>query len=114
MKTYSMDLRDRVVEAYDRHTGSQKEVAGRFEVSVSWLKKLLRFRRERGTYEPKPHGGGTRPKFEGEGLEALKRWVEEDPDITLEELRERSGAEGSIMAVHRALERLGCRRKKSR
>ena len=26
MKTYSMDLRDRVVEAYDRRTGNQKEV----------------------------------------------------------------------------------------
>jgi hypothetical protein len=39
--------------------------------------------------------------------------VEEEPDATLEELLERSQVDASIMAVHRALERLGCRRKKS-
>jgi hypothetical protein len=40
--------------------------------------------------------------------------VEQNPDATLQELLEQSGVDGSIMAVHRALERLGCRRKKSR
>lgn len=114
MKTYSMDLRERVVDAYDRKTGTQEEVAARFDVSVSWLKKLLRFRRTNGSIAAKPHGGGWTPKFSGERLEELKRAVEQDPGATLQELLERSRVEASIMAVHRALERLDCRYKKSR
>ena len=114
MQTYSMDLRERVVDAYDRKTGTQEEVAARFDVSVSWLKKLLRFRRATGSVAPKPHGGGWTPKFSGERLEELRRAVEQDPGATLEELLERSKVKASIMAVHRALVRLDCRLKKSR
>jgi transposase len=114
METYSMDLRDRVIRAYDQKVGTQEEVAKLFGVSVPWIKKLLRRRREVGTLAPKPHGGGWTPKFSGPNLEALKRLVEQDRDATLQELLDRSGVQASIMAVHRALERLGCRRKKSR
>jgi transposase len=114
MQTYSMDLRERVVDAYDRKTGTQEEVAARFEVSVSWLRKLLRFRRANGSIAPKPHGGGWTPKFSGERLEELKKAVAQDPGATLEELLERSKIKASIMAVQRALVRLDCRRKKSR
>src|ERR1035437_2908993 len=114
MQTYSMDLRERVVAAYDRKTGTQEEVAARYEVSLSWLQKLLRFRRATGSIAPKPHGGGWTPKFSGARLEELKKLVEQEPDATLEELLERSQVEASIMAVQRALLRLDCHRKKSR
>jgi transposase len=114
MQTYSMDLRERVVAAYDRKTGTQAEVAARFEVSLSWLQKLLRFRRATGSIGAKPHGGGWTPKFSGARLEELKKFVEEDPGATLEELLRRSQVDASIMAVHRALLRLDCRLKKSR
>jgi transposase len=114
METYSMDLRERVIRAYDEKVGTQEEVAELFRVSVPWIKKLLRRRREAGSIAPKPHAGGWTPKFSGEKLEQLKALVEQDPDATLQELLEQSGVDGSIMAVHRALQRLGCRRKKSR
>jgi transposase len=114
METYSMDLRERVVQAYDEKKGSQAQIAALFNVSLSWVKKLLRFRRTRGTIAPKPHGGGRVALFAGARLEALRQDLSERPDATLEELLERSEVDGSIMAVHRALGRLGCRRKKSR
>jgi len=114
MKSYSMDLRERVIGAYDQKASTQEQVAERFGVSVPWIKKLLRRRRESGTLEPKPHGGGREPKFSGERLDRLKAMVVEDPGATLQELLDRSGVSGNIMAVHRALQRLKCRRKKSR
>jgi len=114
METYSMDLRERVVRAVDAKSGTRVEIAERFDVSVPWIKKLLRPRRETGSIAPLPHGGGWTPKFTGQKLEQLKALVDRDPDATLQELLEQSGVDGSIMAVHRALERLGCRRKKSR
>jgi transposase len=114
METYSMDLRERVMRAYDQKVGTQEQVAKLFGVSARWIKKLLKRRRETGGIAPKPHGGGWTPKFSGPKLEQLKAWVEQSPDATLQELLDRSGVDASIMAVHRALERLECRRKKSR
>ena len=109
-----MDLRERVIRAYDQKAGTQEQIAKLFGVSARWIKKLLQRRRESGQIVPKPHGGGWTPKFCGPKLDQLKAWVEQDSDVTLQELLDRSGVDGSIMAVHRALERLGCSRKKRR
>lgn len=113
MEAYSIDLRERVIRACDEGVGTQEEVAELFSVSHAWVKKLVRQRRETGSIAPKPHAGGWTPKFSGEKLDLLKKLVEQDPDATLAELLERSGVQGSIMAVYRGLERLDCRRKKS-
>ena len=102
MHAYSVDLRERVIDAYDRRAGTQAEVAERFDVSVPWLRKLLRFRLATGSIAPKPHGGGQIPKFSGQHLEELKKLVEQNPGATLRELQERSQVDASIMALHRA------------
>lgn len=114
MKTYSLDLRQRVLAAWDSGEMTQAQVARQFQVSRPWLVRLLQRRRETGSVEALPHGGGWTPKFSGAKLAELQAAVQADPDATLQELLDRSGVEASIMAVHRALERLGCRRKKSR
>jgi transposase len=113
MKPYSMDLRQRVVAACEAGTASTKEIAVRFNVSLAWVKRLRQRQRETGSIAPKPHAGGAGPKFKGEDLEKLKQAVEANSDATLEELLEVTQVPASIMAVHRALERLGFRRKKS-
>jgi hypothetical protein len=56
MKTYSLDLWTRVVEAVDRHVGTQKEVATLLGVSCTFINKLLRQRRETGSLAPKLRG----------------------------------------------------------
>jgi transposase len=114
MRSYSMDLRERVIQAYDRAGGAQAEIAKQFGVSRSWLTKLVQRRRETGSVAAKPHGGGRTAKFVGEQLEELKNSVSAAPDATLQELLDGSGVKASIMAVQRALVRLGCHRKKSR
>ena len=114
MKTYSMDLRERVVRACKEKVGTRKEIAGLFGVSTAWIRRLLQRRRETGSMAAQKRGTRKPPKFSGPSLEKLKRLVREQPDATLQELLASSGVDGSIMAVHRALERLGCRRKKSR
>lgn len=114
MKTYSNDLRERVVRACDEKVGTRKDIAKLFGVSTAWIRRLLQRRRESGDFSARRRGGCKRPKFVGQKLEQLRTWVIEQPDITLQELLERSQVTASIMAVHRALERLGCTRKKSR
>lgn len=114
MKNYSDDLRERVVRACDEKRGTRKEIAELFNVSTAWIRRLLQRRRENGHFSAWPRGGCKPAKFKGQTLDQLKALVDQQPDATLQELLDRSGVDASIMAVHRALEKLGCSRKKSR
>ena len=40
MRTLSLDLRERILSAYDSHEGTRPEVARRFRVSLGMVKKL--------------------------------------------------------------------------
>jgi transposase len=112
MKPYSMDLRQRVAAAVDQQEGTLGQIARRFYVSVSFVLRLLRHRRQTGSLQPKPHGGGHPPALDAAALQRLRRLVEEQPDATLEELRQRLGVPCSLMALWRALRKLGITRKK--
>lgn len=114
MKTYSVDLRERVVAACDARDGTREQIAARFSVSVSWVRDLLKRRRATGSIAPKPRGGGRPPAFDSEAAGRLREAVRADDDATLEELGRAAGVACSAPAVYRALRRLGVTRKKSR
>ena len=114
MKPYSMDLRERVVAACDARDGTRQQIAARFSVSVSWIRDLLKRRRDTGSIAPRPHGGGRAPAFDEAAAARLREAVRADDDATLEELSEAVGVRCCASAVHRALKRLGITRKKRR
>ena len=108
-----MDLRERILRAYDAKMGSQSEIAKLFDISRKCLVDLLRLRRQTGSLAPRPHAGGRKAAYEGRSLEHLRKLIEHQPDATLEELRDRTGVECSLTAVHNAVVRLGFRVKKN-
>jgi transposase len=112
MRPYSMDLRQRVAATIDEHEGSQRQVAERFRVSLSFVARLLRRRRQSGSLAPKPHGGGHPPALNEADGERLRQLVQQQPDATLEELRQRLGVSCSLAAICRALQKLDLPRKK--
>jgi transposase len=112
MRPLSNDLRERILAAVDNREGSRRQLAAQFRVDVSTITRLLQLRRQTGSLDPRPHGGGTEPALDHEGLQRLRKLVEEAPDATLEQLRRRPGVPGSIMIVRRGLKRLGITRKK--
>ena len=112
MGPYSKDLRERVAAAVDHGEGSQREIARRFRVSLTFVFRLLRRRREAGTLEPKPHGGCPPPALAPDELQRLAGLIRERPDATLEQLRQRGGFSCSLTTLWRALRRLGLTRKK--
>ena len=112
MKPLSNDLRERILDAVDNKEGSRRKLAARFKVNTATITKLLRLRRETGSYEPRPHAGGFAPTLDGDALERLRRLVEETPDATLEALRQEMGISGSRMIICRALQKLGLPRKR--
>jgi transposase len=112
MLPLSNDLRERIIAAVDKREGSRRQIARRFSVDVSCITRLLQLRRQTGSIEPRPHGGGKPPILDQGALERLRRLVQEHPDATLQELQQRLGVGGSLMIVWRALEKLGITRKK--
>jgi transposase len=58
MKSYSLDLRQKIIEAYENCSGSQRQLATRFDVSLGFIQKLLHRYRIDGTFEPRPKGKG--------------------------------------------------------
>lgn len=112
MRVYSQDLRQRVVDAVERRDGSIRQIAERFAVSLSFVVRLLQLKRRTGSVQPKPPGGGRRPALGPDDLARLKALVEQQPDATLEELRQRLDVNCSTMAISRALGKLKLPRKK--
>jgi transposase len=118
MRAYSLDLRTRVVDAVDQQMGTQKEVASLFGVGCTFIKKLLRQRRESGTLTPKSPGGGHVPKLAGPQREVVRSdSVQEQNDATLEEVQayvaSKLGVEVSPATVSRVLQSLDLPRKKN-
>lgn len=108
--SYSDDLRDRVLAAYDRGMPT-KAIADIFQVSPAWARRVKQTRRETGRTRPLKVGGRRPSKIDGACLAEL---VAQQPDATLKELRQRLGVKCSISAVHNALRRLKLSFKKSR
>jgi transposase len=112
MQPLSNDLRKRILDAVDNREGSRRKLAIRFKVNTSTITKLLQLRRETGSFEPRPHGGGIEPTLDHDALERLRKLVEETPDATLETLKRELGVSGSRMIICRALKKLGLPLKK--
>jgi transposase len=112
MTPYSHDLRERILETVQRGEGSLRQIARRFLVSLSFVIRLLQLYRRTGSLQPRPHHGGNPAKLGPEDLERLRELIRQQPDATLEELRQRLGVACSTMAISRALRRLGLPRKK--
>src|SRR3954471_14054167 len=107
MRPYSLDLRERILAAVDHHEGSIREIARIFRVSTSFIVRLLQRRRATGTLDPEPHGGGTPPALGVDDLDRLAELVRQQPDATLEQLKQRGGFTCSLKTLWYALDGLG-------
>ena len=106
----SVDLRQRIMAAYEAKEGSQRQLAERFKVSLSFIRDLRRHQRETGTVKPKPPGGGAVAKVGTDQLPIIAALVTAQPDALLEELCERfakqTGVSVSGATMQRAVYRL--------
>jgi transposase len=91
---YSMDLRERVLALYDEGLKT-KAVAQRLKVCPAWARRIKQWRREGKSIAAKPVGG-SKPKLDEPARRELARFIDEQPDATLQELRRRIAAELKI------------------
>jgi len=90
-KPISLDLRERIVAAYVGKEGTREEVAKRFKVSVGMVKKLLAQKSRTGDLMPRYRFCGRKARLEPEHGKSMRRLVELEPDVTLEEIKQRLG-----------------------
>jgi transposase len=111
MKTYSMDLRERVLE--DSKKMGTLEVANKYRVSQAWVRRLKQRLRETGELGPKKQRRGPMPAAVVHA-DRIRDAVQQASSATLDELRTRFGLPMSRATLARALLVLGLSRKKSR
>jgi transposase len=115
MRTYSRDLRERIVSAREQGH-SAREAARLFRVSKSSVERYWNQYQRTGKLEPKQRGGYRRSCLEDHDR-SLRAWIGEKKDLTLAELRERIlrdlGVKLGTTALWHRLERLGLSYKKN-
>ena len=116
MQPYSLDLRQRVVRAYEQGQSSVAQIAARFGVGQTFVKKMLRQKRETADLSPHPHGGGKPASIKPAQLRLLKQKVQKDNDISLAELQSflllKVQLDVHVSTISRALKQLDLPRKK--
>src|SRR5215210_1520370 len=116
MRAYSLDLRQRVVSAYEQGHDSIATLAEPFRLSLGFVKKMLHLKRTTGELAPRGHGGGRRASLTPRQRQLLGRKVRAQNDISLAELQaimeEQEGVSVHVSTICRALARLDLPHKK--
>jgi putative transposase len=106
---YSNDLRIRVIKAIELGKQSKPEIAQHFSVSLYFIYSLWSHYQATGSVKPKQIGGYVKPKVNKVGEEHIKEWLENNPDLTLEQLCDRYEEHFSVKmgtsSMDRALKR---------
>jgi transposase len=112
-------LRRKILEAYGRCEGSEEALAERFGVSYGFVKKIRRQQLHTGKMEHTPYRPGRKPELDEAARERLRRWLREQPDLTLAELQEKLLVEARLRVSRPSIwvvlrKKMGLRLKKSR
>ena len=112
MAPYSMDLRKRVIKAFDT-CGDAEEVSATFGVSRAWVHRLAQRRRETGSIAPRQQ-----TKFRARVLtgqeQRLAALIAARPDATLAELQDELPVRAALTTIWREIDRLNLTDKKNR
>ncbi len=115
MKSYSVDLREKIVAAHIEQNISIRKVANIFSVTKSLVQKLVKQQKLDGSLQSKPRGKPQFSHLTNADIE-LRELVEAHPDATLIELCElfadKTGNLVGRSAMCRGLQKLGLNRKK--
>lgn len=117
MLAYSLDLRKRVVSAYEKGETTIAEIARRFSVGETFVKKMLRQKRETDSLDRLPHRAGVKKRLSKADRRWLAKQIKDVPDLTLQELQEKLARERnkrvSVSTICREAKDLRLRLKKN-
>ena len=111
-RTLSLDLRERILAAYDGAEGTREDVARRFRVSLGMVKKLIQQRRHGGDIGHRHRRAGRKPLLVAEHQRQLRALLAKKSDVTLREMRAELNLHCSLQAIHVVLGKMGLSYKK--
>ena len=116
MSGISLDLRERIVEAYEQKEGSMRCIGKRFKVGKNTVLRLTKQKKETGDITAKAKGGSKPKQTTPENQILISKILLEQNDATLSELCDLMSAETgkpiSISSMHRLIEKIGWTHKK--
>lgn len=117
MRSYSIDLRERVIAGVESGECNIPQAGRRYKVSEPTIERWLARKRRTGQVAPCPHAGGP-PRKLAAAEATIRRAVKVQPDASLQELCDLVEKETKIHSdpsmMCRELARLQLPRKKSR
>ena len=113
MAAYSLDLRKRVLRAWDSGMDVYS-VAAKYEVSRAWVHRLVQRRRETGSIEARKQTKFRHRVLSPPQEERLAALITARPDATLAELRDAVPTTAALSTLWRTIGRLGFTVKKNR
>lgn len=85
---------------------SQRQLAKRFNVALSFVEKLIKQEKETGNIAPKKRGGGSKPKLTDAHKQVLADLVAQNNDATLVELCDQLAAQTGVRVSRSTMGRL--------
>jgi transposase len=118
MKSYSNDLRRKIVAAYETGDYSQDEIAQLFSVCQKTVSNFVRRKDETGSPDQLARGGGRQPQLDDQAREFIRQSVKENNHLTLlqlcQQVDQKFKKKVSQSTMCRLLEAVGLPRKKRR
>ena len=112
MRFASEEIRTKAVQAYLDGKASAKKLAEILGYTPGTIGNWVRAYRVHNQLAPKPNGHRTKC-FSDEELEELKKLLDKNVDMTLEEIKTHFNKSCCLSAIHRMLVKLGYRYKKN-
>ncbi len=100
------ETRELLVAAYEKCKDA-KRVAEDFCVSESWVYHLVMQKRRTGSVAVRTSQRGRKPVLTAQDKENIQRCIDDKPDITVNEIREKLGICASESTVGRAIRDMG-------
>lgn len=98
----SMDMRKRAIGAFKRGE-TVREIVERLEISPNAVYSLIRLYKETGDIKPRENKNGRKSKLNDKDLRDIKSTILDQPDITLDELKEKLDLPICISALCRII-----------
>ena len=105
------EARELLVKGYEK-SGDVEAIAQAYCVSERTVYRLAQQKRETGSVELKTSQRGRKPVLTEENKRDIQQCVEERPDITINEIREKLHLTASYSTVERAVKAMGYTLKK--
>jgi transposase len=113
MAAYSLDLRKRVLRAWDSGMDVYR-VAAKYEVSRAWVHRLVQRRRETGSIAPRKQTKFRSRSLSPQQEERLIALITARPDATIVELQAALPTTAALSTLWRTIGRFGFTVKKNR